>query len=210
LERDVNIVSIFGGSERAVVEFVKGALLPVGMFRERRQRALARASLVVVSHRSVVWSGQPAPSVDTRIMRLLPQHLSVYSSYLEPVGISPLEGGPIGELKQAVACTAIANPEGFLVSLKRLGIDVVGTEFFPDHHEFTEGELLQLLRKYPTHSFVCTAKDAVKISKLTPEITKRFCVLNVRATVVPSGEFFAHIERLLGSISLQKSDHTDD
>lgn len=204
LERDINLVSIFGGSEKAIVEFVRGALLPVGMFREKRRRALARASLVVVSHRRICLPGEAVPTIDPRITRLLPQHLPVYGSHLEPVGIFPLGGGAQVKHERMVVCTAIANPEGFLTSLERLSVSVVGSEIFPDHHEFTEEELRNILCRYPEHSFVCTAKDAVKIVRFGPEIAGRFFVLDVRATVVPTGEFFAHIERLLGSRSFLK------
>jgi len=203
LERDVDIVSIFGGSERAIVEFVRGELLPVGMFRERRQRALARASLAVVSQRAVVARGEAPPPADSRILRLLPERLAVFSSYLEAHGVVALEGGSEIEPQVISACTAIANPEGFFRSLERLGFTVETREVFPDNHDFSETELRAVLARHPDRPFVCTAKDAVKIAKLSPEVRSRFFVLQVRATIVPYDEFFRQIERLLGS-----RDHT--
>lgn len=198
LERDVDIISIFAGSERSIVEFVRGKLLPAGMFRERRQRALARASLAIVSQRAVVPRGEPPPATDSRILRLLPERLAVFTSHLEPLGVLALDGG--GEIASQLvhACTAIANPEGFFLSLERLGFAVDAKVSFPDHHDFTEAELRELLAKYPERPFVCTAKDAVKISRLTREVRSRFYVLQVRATIVPFDEFFKQLQRLLG------------
>jgi tetraacyldisaccharide 4'-kinase len=196
LNRNIDIVSIFGGSEGAVRDFIRGELLPAGMFRERRDRALARASIVVVANRTVVDQGVGV-SIDPRLLRLLPAASRVFSSHLEARGVFTLEGrGPLPP-QLVHGCTAIANPEGFFRSLRTLGYQVAKTVTFPDHHNFTADEIAAILDSSATGFFVCTPKDAVKLARLPVKLRERFAVLETRAVITPHDEFLAEIERLL-------------
>jgi len=205
LARVLDIVSVFVGSERAVNEFVAGQLLPAGLFREPRERGLQRAQIVVLSHRSVQGPAK-LPEVDPRVLALLPESAAVFRSFLVPSVVTRLVGGQ--ELSTRVVCAlaAIANPEGFFGSLETLGFRLIGRVSYPDHHVFNATELRELLEVHPTHTFVCTAKDAVKLRALPLEIRERFAVLNVSAHIVPSDAFFVQIERaVLGQQPAQQS-----
>lgn len=196
LHRDVEIVSIFAGTEKAIVDFVRGELLPLGMFREKRERAIARASMVIVAKRAVVKPSE-AQEIDLRIRRLIPQTVKVFSSALQADGVRLLScSAPISPQPVHV-CTAIANPDGFLLSLEHLGYPVDKRFLFADHHLFSTEEVTDLVRQYPDRLFVCTAKDAVKLREFPSEVCQRFAVLNVRAFVEPRIEFFAELERLV-------------
>ena len=196
LRRNVDIVSIFAGSERAIEEFVRGALLPAGLFRERRDSALKRASMVVVSFRSVINTDE-LPAVDPRLLRLLSASAPVFRSYLKNAGVKSLSDGSRVEPQRVCALAAIANPEGFFQSLERQGFVLEAKFPFPDHHQFSEGEVLELLNQHPQTRFVCTAKDAVKLKGCSRQVLERFAVLHVKAQVVPSDAFFTQVERLL-------------
>jgi tetraacyldisaccharide 4'-kinase len=198
LARDVDIVSIFAGSDRAVESFVEGALLPLGLFREDRDRALKRASLVVVSQRSTVVDGK-LPELDPRLLKLLPKSGVVFRAYLEPQGVVTLRDGQAVAPQPVCACAAIANPEGFFQSLEQLGFPVQKRVAYPDHHDYTESEITTLLAAHPGIQFVCTAKDAVKLRELGDSVLSRFAVLRVVAKVVPHDAFFVQIERFIRS-----------
>lgn len=196
--RDVDIVSIFAGTERSIQDFVRGELLPLGMFREPRKRALHRATLVVVSQRKVMTDGE-LPEVDERILRLLPKEATVFRSYLRAVGVRWLESG--AALAPGVVCAfaGIANPEGFFHSLEQLGYSLAERYPFSDHHQFTERELERLMNASPGLPFVCTAKDAVKLRRMSADLRARVAVLDVAAQVVPSDAFMVAVERQMQS-----------
>jgi tetraacyldisaccharide-1-P 4'-kinase len=150
-----------------------------------------------VSQRTVVPVGAQPPAIDDRIARLLPAELPVFASHLEPLGVISLQGGDSITPQAVHVCTAIANPEGFFASLERIGFTVNVRLTYPDHYDFSDGELRDLLKTHADKPFVCTPKDAVKIARLGADVGARFYVLQTRAAVVPFNEFFASLERLL-------------
>ena len=196
LRRNVDIVSIFAGSERAIRDFVRGALLPAGLFRERRDSALKRASMVVISYRSIIES-EEVPPIDPRLLRLLSSTSPVYRSHLKFAGVVSLLDGSSVDPQSVCALAAIANPEGFFDSLEREGFTLEARFTFADHHQFTEGDLESLLKQHPNSLFVCTSKDAVKLKAFSKQVLERIAVLRVTAHVMPSDAFFTQVERLL-------------
>ena len=194
LARSLDIVSIFVGSEKAVNDFLAGELLPAGLFREPRERGLQRARIVVLSHRTVQGRGK-LPEVDPRVLALLPESASVFRSFLIPSAVTRLEGGQ--ELSAGTICAlaAIANPDGFFQSLETLGFSVMERFSYPDHYAFNAVELRGLLTSHPQYTFVCTAKDAVKLREMPLDVRERFAVLSVTAQIVPSDAFFVQVER---------------
>lgn len=194
LARALDIVSVFVGSEKAVNEFVAGELLPAGLFREPRDKGLQRARVVVLSHRAVQEKGK-LPEVDPRVLALLPESAAVYRSFLIPTAVTRLEGGQELSATPVCALAAIANPEGFFQSLETLGFKVIRRVSYPDHHSFSVAELGELLKCNSQYTFVCTAKDAVKLREMPVEVRGRFAVLDVTAQIVPSDAFFVQVER---------------
>lgn len=198
LHRDVDIVSIFAGTNRAIEDFVRGELLPLGMFREPRRRALDRATLVVVSQRKVMAEGE-LPEVDDRILKLLPAGITVFRSCLQPAGVTWLESGAQLQPTAVCAFAGIANPEGFFQSLEQLGYKVERRLPFADHHTFSDIELKRMIAEHPSVPLVCTAKDAVKLSGMSSTVRSRIAVLHVVARVVPSDAFMVALERRIKS-----------
>jgi len=190
--RDIDIVSIFAGTNEAVEDFLKGELLPLGLFREGRSKALTRASLVVLSQRKVM-SEQELPEVDPRIARVLPPGIEVCRSYLAPMKVVSLRKSSDIEPSQIAAFAAIANPSGFFESLAGLGFTVSETFGFDDHYQYTEEDVARMLERVPEGWLVCTEKDAVKLEAMPSEILERIGVLRVSARVVPENRFIADI-----------------
>jgi tetraacyldisaccharide 4'-kinase len=194
--RDVDIVSIFAGTNDAVEDFVKGELLPLGLFREARSRALKRASIVVVSQRKVMKE-EDLPDVDPRILRVLPRDISVFRSYLSPREVRGLVSGDELSSQPVAAFAAIANPDGFFQSLNGLGFSVRETFCYDDHYQYNEADIRKMLESVQHGWLVCTEKDAVKLERLAPALLERIGVLQVVARVVPEKPFIEQVIRKL-------------
>lgn len=193
LKRDVEIASIFVGSRYAIDQFVAGKLLPLGLFRENRDQALRRVHAVVLNYRSI--ESQNTNSHDVQAVRdVLPERIVVYTSSLIEPKLVWLDTGESLEPCEIGVFTAIANPRGVVQSLEAMGCVVRETREFSDHYVFSEEEIREMLDSNPSLPFVCTEKDAVKISRFSPELRQRLAVLSVRAKVEPAGEFMSHIE----------------
>jgi tetraacyldisaccharide 4'-kinase len=206
LKRDVDIVSIFAGTEKAVTEFVAGALLPFGRFREARTAALRRASIVVISDRAVSTGDATMGAVDPRLMALMPRHVKVFRAGLEFDKVLLLSNGEEIAAQPVHALSAIANPEGFYSTLPAIGFTVLQKHSFRDHHAFTESEVRRLLERNPGTLFVCTEKDAVKLRGFPSDILDRFAECRVRLSVVPADAFVVTLQRELGKRQGQKRD----
>ena len=194
--REVDIVSIFAGTDDAVEDFVKGELLPLGLFREARSRALKRASIVVVSQRKVMKE-EDLPDVDPRILRVLPKEISVFRSYLSPREVRTLVDGDELSPQPVAAFAAIANPDGFFQSLNGLGFPVRERFCYDDHYQYKEADIREMLESVPHGWLVCTEKDAVKLENLPPALLERIGVLQVVARVVPERPFIEQVIRKL-------------
>lgn len=69
------------------------------------------------------------------------------------------------EVQKAIAFAGIGRPEKFYNSLREMGVNVAKTFDFPDHHFYTEKELLELIdiAWKEDAELITTAKDFVKI-----------------------------------------------
>ena len=202
LARDLDIISMFAGSEDAVDAFVEGDLLPLGRFREARDAGLQRAALFVVSYRNVVPCGEEMPAVDARILSLVPTGVTVFRAAYDFLEVRSLHSGTAVSPRKVHAFAGIANPQGFFSSLERVGYSVEKCHQFPDHYAFTEAELARLVDAHPGTLFVCTEKDAVKIRGMTEHVVTAFAEFRVRLKVVPSDAFIVAIMRSIQNVSV--------
>jgi tetraacyldisaccharide 4'-kinase len=195
LQRDLDIIAVFAGSDESVEDFVRGDLLPLGRFREDRDAGLRRASLVVASYRSVLAAGTDVETVDERLRRIVPAGMPVVRAYYEFVEVRSLDGERSIPTCAVQAFAGIANPHGFFESLARVGYTVERAHSFPDHHPFTEAEVIKLIDANPGALFVCTEKDGVKLREMSERVRRAFAEFRVRLTVVPSEEFMNSVLR---------------
>lgn len=199
LRRDVDIVSIFAGTEKAITEFVAGALLPFGRFRESREAALRRASLVVISDRAISREPQKLQPVDERLLAIIPPTAKVFRAALDFAGVWSLSSGEEVRSQPVHALAAIANPEGFFASLERVGFTIIQKHVFRDHHAFSEEEVRALLEEHPGALFVCTEKDAVKLRRFSLDVRERCAECRVNLKVNPADAFLVAIQREITS-----------
>jgi tetraacyldisaccharide 4'-kinase len=160
LRRAVDLVLV------AVEEGLPGALLPRGPFREPLS-ALSRAHAIVVTRKS--GTEEAALGFAVELTRRFDDAL-VRRVHLAPGAVRPLGGAHGGDATldpgPVTVATAVARPEAVRDSVRAAGHEVGVLEAFPDHHEFTPGDLDRLLGRNGGGPIVVTEKDAVKLVDL--------------------------------------------
>jgi tetraacyldisaccharide 4'-kinase len=177
LKRDLDIVAIDNHRR-----FGTGWLMPAGILREPVKR-LRDADFIVVTkasepdtefgkYLSGLFSG-PVLWADYRPVSLLP----VKDASPDGDGVHP--EGPF------TAFCGIADPEGFRISLDRLGFNIQDLIVFPDHHPYTEMDMTRILetaRRTGAGALVTTEKDAVRLPGYDGDIP---CYIHSMEAVLP-------------------------
>ncbi|HEX7050080.1 MAG TPA: tetraacyldisaccharide 4'-kinase [Longimicrobiales bacterium] len=169
-------------------------LLPRGPWREP-PAALRRADLVAVTRKTAApgeaerVAAALADYTDAAIVRL---HLRA-SRWSRPDS-GPANGPPAGE---AVAVVAIAEPERFLTNARDAGARITTTLAFRDHYCYDARDIARLRQTAGGRAVVTTAKDAVKLAPLDPELD--LWVLEQDVRVEAGAEVFARRLDLLVS-----------
>lgn len=157
LARHVDIVVLRG--ERPLGN---GHLLPWGSLREPAS-SLARAS--IVWHHFRREAGEP----QARLLELAPSAVHVASSG-RIVGPQDVAGNDVPVNGQRVVSAAgIARPEDLFDSASRLGLEVVATRAFADHHPFGVADvrgLARLAERARAAAVVVSEKDVVKLAPI--------------------------------------------
>jgi len=138
LRKDLSLVVV-----DAEAGFGNGFQIPAGPLREPVAQGLARAEAVVLM-------GDGAPNLGGFSGPVLRAHLKVEGE--------AFAGKPV------FAFAGIGRPEKFVASLEDSGAEVVGSCFFPDHHPYTEEEIVQLKAITGQAQLVTTEKDFVRLT----------------------------------------------
>jgi len=159
LARDLDIVLVASSTPRMV------RLLPRGPFREALS-ALSRAGVVVLTQK-----GRTDSTLEME-MRLEPflREPAVRVSFV-PRGWTDLEGEPAaGPEGEYLAVCGIGDPGGF----SRILEDATGGKGellpFPDHHEYTWADVVEIQDRLRGRTLVTTEKDAVKLHAFRGEL----------------------------------------
>ncbi len=146
---DLNIVVVHALHPTA------GGVIPVGQAREPLS-ALERAHLLWVNH-------GPLPDL---VERCRPPGVPVVQASSRPLGWvrdgvnKPLAAGPRGLV---AVLSGVAEPAGFLRTLRALGLVPARRFLFPDHHRWDAAELQDIARRAGVLPIVTTEKDAVRL-----------------------------------------------
>lgn len=154
LKKDVSLLVFDGGFG------VGNALpLPAGPLRENFKAGLKRADAAVII-------GDDATGLRGRLGSL-------------PIFNGKMRALPLDDTQTpAIAFAGIGRPEKFYNSLRELGVTIVKTFDFPDHHAYREKELHNLidLAWKEDAQLITTAKDFVKIPR---DLQHHFKVLEI-------------------------------
>ncbi|MES2729894.1 MAG: tetraacyldisaccharide 4'-kinase [Pseudomonadota bacterium] len=127
--------------------FGNGLLLPAGPLRQSVRSAMRQADAVII-----VGSG-PAPLPQNGI----PSHIPIIQG--ERVAVGPLPDPS----RTYHAFAGLANPNQFFDSLRTMGLTVVRTTAFPDHHAYTPADIAHLRQGAGDATLITTEKDRVKL-----------------------------------------------
>lgn len=188
LHRDMDIVLF---NTRSLSKTTR--VLPAGYLREPFP-ALRNAKAILFTN----YTDGSAEETEQYAADHFPAELSdcIYTAGYGPECLIDQEGKrfPISEISASVRCGAfcgIAAPQRFFTSLNSLGINLVFTQSFPDHHAYTKRELDLLSETAASHEvqlLLTTEKDLVKISGNFPDIPLRALVM--KATAPPEFDRF--------------------
>lgn len=179
LQRDIELVLIDG--QRGLGN---GLLLPAGPLREPSSR-LKKCSAVIVN--SAASTLKLAPGFEG--LR--------YAMTLKPSAPTPLVGDAPWQGQPVHLVAAIGNPRRFEATVRAQSIDVLSTNFFPDHFAYTPKSLEAL-----EGTVLMTEKDAVKCRSFAKA---NWYYLPVEAHLEPNPPSPDFMPWLLGQLQLLRS-----
>ncbi|MBQ8465956.1 MAG: tetraacyldisaccharide 4'-kinase [Alphaproteobacteria bacterium] len=154
LYKDLSFIVIDG-----TIGFGNGKCIPAGPLREHITDGLkrAQAALIIGDDNFNLSTSLNIPCFKGKIIPELPDLQN----------------------NRVVAFAGIGRPQKFYTSLNELGIEIVKTFDFPDHHYYSEDELNTVLTEAEllNAEAITTTKDFVKIP---PALQSRFKVLEIR------------------------------
>jgi tetraacyldisaccharide 4'-kinase len=168
LGRDLDLVTI-----DATNPFGNGWLLPQGTLREPVE-SLQRAGAIILTRANLA---ENIDSLKAQVKKIAP-HPPLFVSHNKTTRLVSLSGLFTGELEaslpvpapeKALAFCALGNPPAFFGQLRAEGFGLAGTEAFPDHHAYSQKDILgleDLARTCQAEILLTTAKDAVKLKEL--------------------------------------------
>ncbi|HEX6939614.1 MAG TPA: tetraacyldisaccharide 4'-kinase [Longimicrobiales bacterium] len=162
-------------------------LLPRGPWREP-PRALARADVVAVTRRTA--TAEAAEEVAAALRRFAPKADAV-RFHLRAIGWRAAAGGAAGPgpRGEVVAVAGIARPRDFVANAEAAGVEVGEALVFRDHHAYTDEDARRIRAAARGRPVVTTAKDAVKLAPLAPELD--LWILEQRAIVEAGADALA-------------------
>ena len=188
--RDVDIVLI-----DALCPWGSGKLIPAGTLREKIS-ALSRADILVLTK-----SEQATPEDLEKLKQEVKKYIApekIFTSEIKHDGWINFNAPVNPKNKKAFAFSAIGSPESFIKTLRDLGVTVVASKSFRDHHSYSQKNLesLQALAKKFNADFItCTEKDLFNFPESPEKSSWNFdiplAVPKVRAEVNNHEKFFA-------------------
>jgi len=163
--RDFDIVAVEAG-----MDIREEALLPVGRLREPVAN-LARADAVVLT------KCPPSQGCEDEASKIFHAcRKPVFPASFEPVAmVDWFEKKEVRIPGFVYVVSGVAHPDHFLATLGNLGIQVVGSSTFRDHHWFSDDDVAEILRqagKTGAGAIITTEKDAVRLERFSQSFAR--------------------------------------
>lgn len=163
LHRDIDIVVV-----DATNPFGFGHLLPRGLLREPIQN-IERSDIAVINRCNFV--DDTSISAIKKELRKFKPTLPIALAWTVADKLVDCDGNAFDmkdfKGKSVAAICGIGNPSGFQSTLEQLGVNVIASKEFPDHHRYSRVDIEQISEWVETldgcHALLCTQKDLVKI-----------------------------------------------
>lgn len=159
LKKNINFMTINGKTG-----FGNKKLIPAGPLREPLKEALSRTDAFIL-----------VGDDEAGVRDLLPQDKPVFRAF-----IKPLKGYEIERERNYYGFCGIAHPDRFRKTLEDAGFQLSGFKPFPDHYEYTENDLMKLIKKAEKDNaiLITTEKDMMRIDD--PDIREQITYLPVQ------------------------------
>ena len=158
-----------------------GLTIPSGPLREDLS-ALKKADCVIIN-------GKKNKNIENKIFSKNEKIKIFYSSY-KPQNIGEFQN------KKVVAFAGIGNPQNFFDLLIENKLDIAETIEFPDHHKYSEKELVNLSNKIKDKNsiLVTTEKDYFRISE---DHKKNIKYLKIEIEIENKNQFIDEIKKII-------------
>jgi len=153
-------------------------LLPRGPFREPLS-ALSRAHVVAITHKGAGGPTRELQGLMAPHVREHPIRVALVPDCWTRLSGEPAEA-PDGDF---LAVCGIGDPEGFARTLRQATGRDPELLTFPDHHDYSWGDVLEIGRRLRGRPLVTTEKDAVKLEAFAADLPETVLVLHVRISV---------------------------
>ncbi len=167
LARDLDIVTI-----DATQPFGYGKLLPAGLLREP-PTALNRADAVVINRANQLVEYK-LTQLENKLRSLNPDMIIARAIH-NPICAKSIDRKEISieqlKAKKIFAFCGIANPNAFLSTIKRCGLNLVGSKIYNDHYHYTGHDIAYIYeqaRHCKADLVLSTQKDWTKTALLAP------------------------------------------
>ena len=174
------------------------ALLPAGRLREPIA-AMSRANLIIFT-RAETASGTleaigkldqyPVFAASTRLLGF-----RRFGGEINLLSVDEIGAGPF------FAFGGLGNPDAFFRDLENWGLRICGQAVFPDHHRYTERDILaikQAGRRAGSNAFVTTEKDAQNLSGLKFDEAPLYVAV-IDLVVTPEADFRNVLDQTLAA-----------
>jgi len=158
-----------------------GFVIPSGPLREKLS-ALRRANCVFIN-------GKKNDEIENEIFKISKKIKIFYSKY-KPQNINEFEN------KKIICFAGIGNPINFFDLLKENGLNLLEQISFPDHYNYSETELDNLIRKTKENNAILltTEKDYLRINK---EHRKNIYFLKIKIEIENKNNFIEEIRKII-------------
>ncbi|TNE41220.1 MAG: tetraacyldisaccharide 4'-kinase [Alphaproteobacteria bacterium] len=166
--------------------FGNGLPIPAGPLREAPAKGLARADAILLT-------GSTSDRTPDLLYGLKEKGLPTFRTHLDVGAITPAL--PEGS-RAVVAFSGLGDPQKFFDTALDLGLTLIDTEAFPDHHPYSEEDIARLKRLSEQYGapLLTTAKDAVR---LPTEFRAQVHVLPVAPVFEEREAFLAFLQEKL-------------
>lgn len=183
-KRDADVVT-FNGSN----PFGNGYLLPAGPLRELK-RAVKRADLLWIN----------SHSKQNKKLSLPTEKPVIHALYTERKILAPKKILPIDAInhQNVISVSGIANPDNFENHLKKLGVNIVKSYRYKDHHCYSRIEIQNIQHcaaRLNINYIITTEKDWYKITEHS-RIEKWIC-LQIQIKLVNEKKAEKNLQKLL-------------
>jgi tetraacyldisaccharide 4'-kinase len=183
VERDIDIVLLDATDDPRDM-----FLLPAGRYREPFG-SISRADIVVIT-KCKQTSRENVKRIVRRVRKYLPTS-PLFSSSHVPVGffeVAQKKKIPLSEIKKRriLSVSSLAKNHSFVSTLNGLGVNVVHSLFFPDHHRYSAREISLMNRLISSHSIgtiVTTEKDRYSILPYLDDLNAPLLSLQIEVSV---------------------------